>query len=234
MTERIPMKCAQCQALIDDIGDMDRLPIDAARHVASCSPCERFGLELIGLRRLLREPARVAAPETFDVGLARRLRQAKAKPPSRTAVLWSFRPQTSLAVAAAFLFVCSGALVVSRYSASPESVSVPITTVATNRATDVQPARTGESPLISGVNAVAEAPGLPAVQVSANDGARTPRTTGRTRAVNHRGDSGDAMLLVSDERGSRLVNVPGVLIGSEMIVPVDSGDLGEASETVSF
>ena len=28
------MKCAQCQSIIDDIGDMDRLPNDAARHVA--------------------------------------------------------------------------------------------------------------------------------------------------------------------------------------------------------
>src|SRR5262245_1761784 len=126
------MKCAQCRSLIDDIGDMDRLPSDAARHVAACGECERFGAELIALRSLLREPARVTAPDSFDAGLARRLRTAKASPPSRVALLWSFRPQTSLAAAAAFVLVCSGAFVVSRYDLSSPTAR-GTTTVATNR-----------------------------------------------------------------------------------------------------
>ncbi len=228
------MKCAQCQSIIDDIGDMDRLPNDAARHVASCSACERFGVELLALRRLLREPARVTAPETFDIGLARRLREARTKPPSRLAVLWSLRPQTSLAAAAAFLMVCSGALVVSRYAASPDSLSNQPVIVATNRATNsvVQPidAPVFPQPAEAGPGSA----GLRTVSALPSDGVRAQRAGGRTRITGRSSNSGDAMLLVSDESGSRLVNVPGVLIGSEMIVPISTGDGGDSPETVSF
>ena len=228
------MKCAQCQSIIDDIGDMDRLPNDAARHVSTCAACERFGVELLALRSLLREPARVTAPETFEIGLARRLREARSTPPSRLAVLWSLRPQTSLAAAAAFLMVCSGALVVSRYAASPESLSNQPIIVATNKATnsvalpvDVpvfpQPAESGP-----------ESAGLQTVAALPSNNVRVQRAGGRTRMTGHSSNSDDAMLLVSDESGSRLVNVPGVLIGSEMIVPIATGDGGDSPETVSF
>ncbi len=228
------MKCAQCQSLIDDIGDMDRLPSDAARHVAACAACERFGMELLALRRLLREPARVTAPETFDIGLARRLREARSTPPSRLALVWSLRPQTSLAAAAAFLIVCSGALVVSRYAASPELLSNQPIVVATNKATNsavrpidapMFPEATVDGPDTAGLRTVAALP---------YNGPRQQRASGRTRMAGRSTNSGDAMLLVSDETGSRLVNVPGVLIGSEMIVPVASGDGSDSPETVSF
>ena len=228
------MKCAQCQSIIDDIGDMDRLPNDAARHVAACAACERFGVELLALRRLLREPARVTAPESFDIGLARRLREARSTPPSRLAMLWSLRPQTSLAAAAAFLMVCSGALVVSRYAASPESLSKQPVMVATNKATN-SVALPIEAPAFpQPAEAGPESAGLRTVSALPSVGVRAQRAGGRTRMAGHSPNSGDAMLLVSDESGSRLVNVPGVLIGSEMIVPIATGDGGDSPETVSF
>ena len=229
------MKCAQCQSLIDDIGDMDRLPSDAARHVAACTACERFGVELIGLRRLLREPARVAAPESFDTDLARRLRASKAASPSRLALLWALRPQTSLAAAAAFLLVCSGALVVSRYAMSPEAGSEPNMVVATNRppATAQEP-QSERLPEPNGVAAGQTGSVLPNVASVSYDGTRASRAAGRSRMTNRRLDSGDAMLLVSDDQGSRLVDVPSVLVGSEMIVPDAAGAMGESSDTVAF
>lgn len=228
------MKCAQCQSIIDEIGDMDRLPNDASRHVAACAACERFGVELLALRSLLREPPRVTAPETFDIGLARRLREARSTPPSRMAVLWSLRPQTSLAAAAAFLMVCSGALVVSRYAASPESLSNQPVIVATNRATNsvAIPVDVPTFPQLA--ESGSESAGLRTVSALPSDGVRAQRAGGRTRMTGHSSNSGDAMLLVSDESGSRLVNVPGILIGSEMIVPSAAGDGSDSPETVSF
>ena len=60
------MNCSECQRIIDDVADMDRLPPEAARHAAACAACERFGDDLGRLRSLLREPERVTAPEGFD------------------------------------------------------------------------------------------------------------------------------------------------------------------------
>lgn len=228
------MKCAQCQLLIDDIGDMDRLPSDAARHVATCPACERFGVDLISLRRLLREPARVTAPDSFDIALARRLRAARTAPPSRLAILWALRPQTSLAAAAAFLLVCSGALIVSRYAVSPDTASGPGLVVASNRPVSPEVVRPGEATISTPVVEPGMVAGLESVSSTSNGDLRANRAVVRTRTAGRRVDSTDAMLLVSDERGSRLVNVPGVLIGSEMIVPVASGDGGDSPETVSF
>ncbi len=228
------MKCAQCQLLIDDIGDMDRLPSDAARHVATCPACERFGVDLIALRRLLREPARVSAPDSFDIALARRLRAARTAPPSRLAILWALRPQTSLAAAAAFLLVCSGALVVSRYAVAPDASSGNELVVASNRPLSPEVVPSGDSPMSAPIVGPGLGPGLETVSMVSNAGVRPQRAGVRTRTAVRRAGSTDAMLLVSDERGSRLVNVPGVLIGSEMIVPVASGDGGDSPETVSF
>lgn len=130
--------------------------------------------------------------------------------------------------------MCSGALVVSRYAASPESLSNQPVVVATNKATNSAvrpidapffPEATVDGPDAAGLRTVAALP---------NNGPRQQRATGRTRITGRSTNSGDAMLLVSDETGSRLVNVPGVLIGSEMIVPVASGDGSDSPETVSF
>lgn len=228
------MKCAQCQLLIDDIGDMDRLPSDAARHVATCQACERFGVDLIALRRLLREPARVSAPDSFDIALARRLRAARTAPPSRLAILWAMRPQTSLAAAAAFLLVCSGALVVSRYAIAPDASSGNELVVASNRPLNPEVVPSGDLPVSAPIVEPGLEPGLETISMVSNGGVRPQRAVVRTRTAGRRADTTDAMLLVSDERGSRLVNVPGVLIGSEMIVPVALGDGGESPETVSF
>lgn len=225
------MKCSQCQLIIDNAGDIDRLPVEAARHVADCVPCGKFGAELIALRSLLREPGRIAAPDDYDLSLGRRLRAAKAAPPSRLALVWSLRPQASMAAAVAFLFVCSGALVVSRYSISTESNPESI---ATNRPyVSESGAPTTTTRPVDVVAAVPETGGLVAVATVTRDGGRSSRPVGRVRPSVHAGDSGDAMLLVSDDQGSRLVDVPSVLVGSEMIVPVAAGD-GDASETVSF
>lgn len=228
------MKCSQSQLVLDEIGDMDRLPSDVARHVAACAECERFGTELIALRSLLREPPRVAAPDTFEIGLARRLRAAKSTPPSRLALLWSLRPQTSLVAAAAFLFVCSGALVVSRYATTPEPGSSPIV-VATNRSVSSE---ASVAKVDQGVPTfVQPAPIEPSVQVASVDSAepeRAVRAVGRPRGAARDSLSSDAMLLVIDDEGSRIVDVPRILVGSEMIVPVSDGGLGEASDTVSF
>lgn len=226
------MKCADCQLLIDEIGDLDRLPSDAARHVAGCTACERFGVDLIALRRLLREPARVSAPESFDVQLQRRIRAARSAPPSRFAALVAFRPQTSLVAAAAFLLVCSGALVVSRYAMSPGTASSPAGIVAANRAQPAPDSAAGigiPAPMDSEDRAAA----MPGPVAIAQTGALRQVSASRPRATVRRAGARDAMLLVSDDGGTRLVNVPQVLVGAELIVPEGPEPSGDA-DVVAF
>src|SRR5215218_6689347 len=106
------MNCSKYRLQIDTARDMDRLPPEAARHVAACDECERFGRELFELRALLREPGRISAPDDFDARLARRLREAKTAPAARPAWSWLVLPQTGLAAAAAALvLVVSGGIV---------------------------------------------------------------------------------------------------------------------------
>jgi len=229
----VSMNCSECQLLIDDIGDLDRLPSDAARHVANCAACSRFGAELIALRVLLREPARVTAPADFDQELNRRLRAAKSSTPSRVAMPWSLRPQARLAAAAAFLLVCSVTLFVSRYATSTQPEAGSTAVVATNRpaaepASAARPADADSSGFV-GSDSNASSP----VVTIAREG-HTGRAVVRGRRAYQPAGSDDAMLLVTDDRGTRLVDVPSFLVGSETIVPADLGGAGDGSETVSF
>ena len=75
------INCTEFRSIVDDIGDLDRLPPEAFRHVEHCDPCGAFGRELVTLRALLREPARIAATADFDARLARAIRVRQAESP---------------------------------------------------------------------------------------------------------------------------------------------------------
>ncbi len=201
------MTCSKTQLLIDEIGSLDRLPPEAARHVDACRACERFGNELFRLRSLLREPDRIPAPADFDAGLARRLRAVRAETPRRSVWTWVGVPSHGLATAAALVLVAFGSVAVwrSAYSTEPAprltSTPVEVAHVDPPASTFVPPAPpTGDT-----------------VKVAQTQPKRVSRPGNAQRVVPV--PASDAMLLVSDEAGTRMVSVPTVLVGSESAVP---------------
>lgn len=208
------MNCPECQRIIDDVGDMDRLPPEAARHAAACAACERFGRDLVRLRALLREPARVAAPADFDVALSRRLRAARAAKPARAAWIWGILPEHGLAAAAAVVVLLGAAVAVDRFGVEPP---LEPSDVATNRPLPSPP-----------VEVAAEPPVVPSPNTEPDD--LTLSRPGNVR-VAHRATprvarravepapAAETMIFVSDSRGARVVSVPQVLVGSAPVVP---------------
>jgi hypothetical protein len=231
------MDCRKAQSIVDDVGDLDRLPPEAARHVAGCADCERFGDDLVRLRALLREPARVAAPEDFDAQLARRLRAARSTTRvSRPVSAWRWLPDQGLAAAAAIVLVVASAAVVDRvlFDAPPAAE----TTVAEAGPTAPPvPAPIAEAPAPGSEATVAPAEidtheAQPAIARVARAERVLPRRAARPEIAPA---PREAMVHVSDARGSRVVEVPEVLVGAEQLVPAaDTTDAAFASRRVSF
>jgi hypothetical protein len=208
------MTCTEIQYLIDEIGDLDRLPPDAARHVDACRACERFGRELVSLRSLLREPGRMQAPADFDARLARRLRTARATRERRPVLAWLAAPRHGLAATAAAALLVVGGLAVSRV-ATEQTAPAPADVAV------VAPA-----PPTSGTPGLTT-PGDPTEPESVDPGPRqlvagTPSSAQRrtqTPRPRSQAQQQDAMILVSDDAGTHMVNVPAVLVGAEQILP---------------
>jgi hypothetical protein len=216
------MRCKEVRSIVDEARDLDRLPLEAARHVASCEACERFGRDLAALRALLREPGRVSAPPDFDAGLARRLRAAQAPAPPRAPLAWFAVPTHLLATAAGVGLVAFGTFTVVQTVSRPTNSNPTnqIATIPTNASAPMPKA--GE--LAPGVSTAA--PPSVAVNVSAPPAVRASRPASRQMPPRPsvRDDLPDqAMLLVSDGRGTRVVSVPTVLVGSERVVPTSVG-----------
>ena len=219
------MKCSKIQLLIDDVGDLDRLPVEAARHVAACAACERFGRDLAELRALLREPGRVSAPADFDARLARRLRAARELPAPRRSWVAALVPAHGLATAAALgLLVCGSVAVTRVMTTETAPVSRP-GNVAKAETAAVEATRPTVGP-----PEIADRPASP-VRVALKPRAQSQRKlTEPARAA-----ASDAMILVRDEAGTRVYNIPTVLVGGERIVPAvattaapESSDAGVA------
>ena len=71
------MDCRNVRRLIDEAGRPESIPIEAARHAASCGPCQSFADERVRLRQLLASSSRVAAPANFDAVLRERLARGR-------------------------------------------------------------------------------------------------------------------------------------------------------------
>ena len=213
------MNCSECQRIIDDVADMDRLPPEAARHAAACAACERFGDDLGRLRSLLREPERVTAPEGFDAALARRLRAARQAKPARAGWAWTLLPEHGLAAAAAVVILLGAAVAVDRLGPdTPQptelaGVDTPLPPPAADLTARPDPDRRAD---------VEESPDVePAVTSSAAPPVRVVRhTRSAPRPSARAAEPAESMLFVSDARGARVVSVPQVLVGSAPVVPV--------------
>lgn len=206
------MTCSKTQLLIDEIGSLDRLPPEAARHVAACQRCERFGDELLQLRALLRAPDRIPAPADFDASLARRLRAVRAERPRRSVWTWIGVPSHGLATAAALVLVAFSSVAVwrSAYSTepAPRGTSAPVEIAQANPPTSVV---VPPAPV--------DSPKETTVKVSQPQSNAMSRPGNRRVQIVREAPTSDAMILVSDEAGTRMVSVPTVLVGSESAVP---------------
>lgn len=203
------MTCTEIQCLIDDIGDLDRLPPDAARHVDACRACERFGRDLVSLRSLLREPGRLQAPADFDTRLATRLRTARQTRERRPVLAWLAVPRQGFAATAAAALLVVGGFTVSRVTTEP-GLPAP-----------------ADVAVVAPVAPRSGTPNAPIVPKSIDPGPRpvvfgTPSgTSRRAQAPRSRSQAQqqDAMILVSDDAGTHMVNVPAVIVGAEQILP---------------
>jgi hypothetical protein len=224
------MKCTDIQLIIDEVGDMDRLPPAASRHVGQCPACDRFGRDLAALRALLREPGRVTAPPDFDVRLAARLREAR-RPAASPGWAWEYR--RPLAAAASFVILLSGAVAISQLT--PEeagrdaAVGVqPGPAVAGTAPTPAQP-----QPLPTPVPP--DGPHVATAATPPRSSAPRPPRAAAPRAVAHREarparESEEVTIFVRDMAGSRVVSVPEVLVGAQEIVTPVGAPLLETAE----
>jgi hypothetical protein len=221
------MTCRRHQLVIDDVGDMDRLPLETSRHVDGCVECEQFGRELIGLRALLREQERVTPPVDFDVRVAELVRAHGAS--QRGAWAWAARHQRPLAAAACIVVAVTTALT---FRANPDAVPGPI--VATDIAIPIGVAPTVVSPLTA-----TDAP----TPVEAREplAAPAPRLAERrqARAAGQRRDPSldEVRIYVQDAEGARVVSFDPVIFGAHEILPAAvaaAGRTDPGSGTSSF
>ncbi len=198
------MDCSRAQMVIDEVGDLDRLPLDAARHVAACPACERFGIELLELRALLREPDRISVPPNFDIALAKRVRESRAlSSRSHHGLGWLTVPRQALVGAMALCIIGLGTLT---YLSRPtNSSSTAPVTVAGVPGVATPVGGSGGSEAITDVPDGAN-PDVIVPQSSGNgDGTSVSRRPLRPirAAVAPRERANQAMLLISDEVGTR-------------------------------
>jgi hypothetical protein len=216
-----PVSCRESRLAIDLVGDMDRLPPEVARHVAGCRACESFGLELLALRRLIREPERVTVPSDFDARLAARLRQSRKQALAAAVPPWrrEFGLKFAMAAAAVALLTGGGAMYLLEPGA-PVADNAPAPTAAVIRTPGAvaTPPAAATTAVVVDVPAVRNAGGIRRVSTTT----RTPRAS-------------QAMIFVRDGGGSRVVAVPEVLVGAEEILPADINEgLAMAGGTTGF
>ena len=73
------MNCSTNRRLIDEANNPAHLPYEVASHLEACGACREFAGGREQLRKLLLEPARVAAPSNFEAVVARRLAGRRAQ-----------------------------------------------------------------------------------------------------------------------------------------------------------
>jgi hypothetical protein len=71
------MNCKKAQRIIDEAQHADVLPLEAARHVDACAPCQEFSEGRLHLLGLLASAPRVTAPSNFDIVLQARLAERR-------------------------------------------------------------------------------------------------------------------------------------------------------------
>lgn len=222
------MTCSKHQRIIDDIGDLDRLPPESARHVDACRTCSEFARNLVALRALLNEQGRVTAPSDFDARLARRIRDVRTPAAPAGVLEWFAVPQRMLAGAAAFALVAAGAFVVATYQAGSHVQDSG--QVATNRSVPPREPLV-EQPAVATIDPTPDLPGV--TGTSHNNTLSHPVLSRpgnrRLQGVSRNTGQDEAMILVQDSAGARIVNVPRVLVGAERIVPVPESDASVAS-----
>src|SRR5687768_1549758 len=222
------VSCSDYQRLVDDIGDVDRLPAGASRHGDGCESCARFGRELLALRALLKEPARVPAPADFDARVARAIRARSSERPPRPA--WRLPLSAPMAAATAGIVLAAGAAVLSglpgRDAAGPMDQPAPVD-IAVNGRDDApteptEPTATASDDVAFALDRV-DAP--PAVRASHRAVGSRPVAPRLRRAATM---SGDATFLIGDAAGVRVVSVPRVIVGAQEILPASATPADEA------
>jgi hypothetical protein len=226
--------CAHHQFIIDEVGDLDRLPVETSRHVDTCVECARFGLDLLALRALLREPERVAPPTDFDLRVAERLRAHKAA--SSGAVAWASRNQRYLAAAACLVIAVTTAI---SYRAIPASVPIVASSASTSES---RPGAIGESaPRIGGGDAsdridpeIGQASLGGPIRVSLAAAPRAhDRRPARATIARHEGIDREVQIYVQDSDGARVVSFEPVIYGAHEILPVTVASAGRADAAAS-
>lgn len=226
------MKCSRVQLAIDEIGDLDRLPVDIARHVDRCDDCQRFGAELLALRSLLREPDRISPPEDFDQKLAARLAGRTLDRPSGFVRFWNIGPKPAFASAVALVILGVGTLSVARLVSEPEPASTA-RNAAVAMANEAGSSPTSTTGVISEPTLAVD-PAPPGIVHTAYTPGHSAPSHARKPVARDRGTA-DTMVFVRDELGARVVNVPAVLVGSENILPLsDSNQPQPTGEALSF
>jgi hypothetical protein len=198
--------CTEHRLIVDEVGDLDRLPPATSRHVDGCAECARFGRELVALRTLLREPERVAPPSDFDTRVAAIVREHKA-PPAGT-LAWAARYSRPLATAACLAVAVTLTLALRPdQNAALEPDPGAVTTLALP--TPEAPAPAPPSPEV-----VADARMAP-VPASA---ARARRPERPAREQREAADP-EVRIYIQDAEGARVVSFDPVLHGAQEILP---------------
>jgi hypothetical protein len=222
--------CVRHQYIIDEVGDLDRLPLETSRHVDACEDCARFGRDLVALRELLREPGRVAAPADFDVRLAARLAAVKAAPPSPRWT-WVAAHRAPLAAAACLAVAVSSTLALRSLPAeSPVQTPYEVVSAAEPIAPATPPAPE------SGPTPVAPDPVALETTIAAAPSTRMARAA-RPAVVRPSPATGDLEIVVQGTGGTHLVSVEPVLYGAQEILPEAvalAGSGAQGSSTTSF
>jgi hypothetical protein len=220
--------CAHHQFIIDEVGDLDRLPVETSRHVDACDACARFGRDLIALRALLREPERIAPPSDFDLRVAERLRAHKAA--SGGARAWAARNQRYLAAAACLVITVTTAI---SFRAVPSAEPPPVSgTIAFTVSSD-EPLRSQLPAIPSDEESGGPASGQATVAYARES--RSPeRRTARHASARRGGGDDEVRIYVQDSAGARVVSFEPVIYGAHEILPVAVATSGRAdSSTLS-
>jgi hypothetical protein len=232
--------CSHHQFIIDEVGDLDRLPVETSRHVDTCAECARFGLDLLALRALLREPERIAPPTDFDLRVAERLRAHKAA--SGGAAAWASRNQRYLAAAACLVIAVTTAISYRAIPASGPTPSEPAIASSVS-ASESRPDAIGESaPRIDGGDARVRidpeigtshlAAGPIQVSMPAASRAHDRRPT-RATVARHEGIDREVQIYVQDSDGARVVSFEPVIYGAHEILPGTVASAGRADSAAN-
>jgi hypothetical protein len=205
--------CTRHQAVIDDVGDLDRLPVETSRHVDACAECARFGRELVELRLLLREPDRISPPPDFDARLAARLQRVKV---ASGPWAWTIAHQRHLAAAACIVVAVTTAVTFRTNPGAVSSVASPevaVASVAPREPDALEPQVPAfEQPVLDEKSQSVSHPELVARRETPHRVARasTPRTAPPSEEIR---------IFVQDAQGARIVSFEPVIYGAQTILP---------------